>query len=163
MAEVVEIWKDIPGFVGYQASNLGRIKALPKQCYNPRAKKLCWRKERILTNKADGTGYISLCIKGPTSKRTWLAHRLVAIAWLPNPLHKENLEWCTKSENGKHAVLNGLHTPLRGEINGNHKLTSIEVAEIRSSIGTQKEVANRYGVARTTIGAIRKGKLWAHL
>lgn len=30
-----EIWKDIEGYEGlYQVSNLGRVKALPKYCFN---------------------------------------------------------------------------------------------------------------------------------
>lgn len=175
---VNEIWKDIPGFPGYQASDLGRIKAMPKQSYNARSGGLCWRKERILTAKGDTSGYLSHTLKGPTLKKQWLAHRIIALAWIPNPGRKEfvnhkngiktdnrvaNLEWCTKSENGVHAVENGLHTALRGEINGNHRLTKAEVIDIRNSNGTQKEIANRFGIGRTTVQYIKKRKLWAHI
>ena len=34
-----EIWKDIEGYEGlYQVSNLGRVKALPKYCFNGKVK-----------------------------------------------------------------------------------------------------------------------------
>lgn len=173
-----EIWKDIPGFDGYQASTLGRIKVLRKQVINGKSKKLCWRKEKILSNKPSKDGYISVCLNKTLAKKSWLAHRLVALAFLSNPDNKlfvnhkngikhdnqvENLEWCTRSENGIHAVETGLHTALRGEINGNHRLTKAEVIEIRNSDGTQKEIANRFGIGRTTVQYIKKRKLWAHI
>lgn len=173
-----ELWKNIPGFPGYQASNLGRIKAIAKQSYNAKTGGLCWRKERLLIAKPDSSGYLSHSMKGPFLKKTWLAHRIIALAWIPNPKRKlfvnhkngiktdnrvENLEWCTKSKNGIHAVENGLHTALRGEINGNHRLTKADVIEIRNSDGTQKEIANRFGIGRTTVQYIKKRKLWAHI
>jgi hypothetical protein len=57
-------------------------------------------------------------------------HRLVAIAFIPNPdnlkevNHKDgdkennsvtNLEWCTRSQNMKHAYLMGLRVPNKGK------------------------------------------------
>ena len=66
---------------------------------------------------------ISLCKNGKAKK--FLVHRLVAKAFIPNPLNKEqvnhkdgnvhnnvvdNLEWCTNAENTKHAYENYLRT-----------------------------------------------------
>lgn len=173
-----ELWKDIPGFPGYQASSFGRIKAVAKQSYNIKSKTLCWRKERVLKSKPDSSGYLTHTLKGPYRKKTWLAHRIIAIAWLPNPNKKEfvnhkngiktdnrpqNLEWCTKSENGIHAVEFGLHNTLRGEKNGNHRLNKSEVIQIRASAGTHQEIASKYGIAKSTVYAIIKRKLWAHI
>lgn len=43
-----EIWKDIEGYEGdYQVSNLGRVKSLPKKCWN--GKGYWFRDGRILT------------------------------------------------------------------------------------------------------------------
>lgn len=73
-------------------------------------------------------GYLRVTIGGKSVP----VHRLVAAAFIPNPLgHKEvnhldgdktnnairNLEWCSRSDNMKHAYANGLHpgVRLRGE------------------------------------------------
>ena len=51
-----------------------------------------------------------------------------------------NLEWCTRSENVKHAFKIGLAKPLRGELNGCAKLTNEIVLEIRKA----KDEGGRY-------------------
>jgi hypothetical protein len=91
-----EIWKDIPGFEGYQASNLGRIKFLNTNLITYGSK----------TNK----GYLNVGIKG----KTYQVHRLILFAFkgFPidnkvcdhidrNPLNNniENLRWVTQQEN----------------------------------------------------------------
>ena len=69
-------------------------------------------------------GYFSYIIKLPNGKRKrCTAHRLVATAYIPNPLglpqvnhidgnklnnSLENLEWCTAKENQRHAIENEL-------------------------------------------------------
>src|SRR5262245_1321215 len=146
---LAEEWLDIPGFPGYQASNQGRIKAIEKRSYSPRGRGYtCVRKERLLRGRTDRNGYVSHTIKSRSepNKKLFLAHRLVAIAFIRNAegksfiKHKNgiktdnrpaNLEWCTRSENGIHAVSIGLHTALRGEINGNSRLLPGQVETIR--------------------------------
>lgn len=183
----IEEWRNIPGFDGYQASTLGRIKSLSRRAWNPRGY-FFQRSERILkTPKPDKYGYLSYCLRSKASqdqpdKKNFLAHRLVALAFIPNPENKpfinhkngikgncrpDNLEWCTKSENGIHAVETGLHTALRGEANGSSVLTELEVGEIRSKYAsgryTHKMLAAEYGIGRTTVAYVVTGRLWGHV
>ena len=189
MAEqlVTENWRDIPGFAGYQASSLGRVKSLSRTIWNSRGF-FYQKSERILkTPKPDRNGYLSYCLRAGASqsephKKTFLAHRLVALAFISNPGRKpfvnhkdgikancrpDNLEWCRKPENGIHAVETGLHTALRGESNGHSILTEKEVRDLRAKyatgLHTQKALAAEYGVARSTVCAIISGELWGHL
>jgi len=55
--------------------------------------------------------------------------------------------------------------PLKGEANGSAKLTSQQVIEIRRLKGslTQQQIALQFGVTKPTVGAIHRGRLWAHL
>ena len=105
-----EIWRDIPGYEGkYQASNLGRIRS---------------QKRGVLKPFKNCNGYLIATLTLNGEKVRTGAHRLVALAFLPNPEDKpqinhkdgdkennrpENLEWVTCSENNLHRrrVLNG--------------------------------------------------------
>lgn len=110
-----EVWKDITGYEGlYQISNLGRVKSF-------------WNtKEKILMNLKDNFGYLKVCLCKDGKKKQFKVHKLVAEAYIPNIENKkevnhingnkadnraENLEWCTRSENMKHAYKNGLQKP----------------------------------------------------
>lgn len=57
----------------------------------------------------------------------------------------------------------GRPRPSRGESHGRHKLTAVQVAEIRSLAGTasQYEIAQRFGVSQPAISNISTGKTWA--
>ena len=100
-------------------------------------------------------------------KKTYiLVHRLVASVFLVNTNnyrtvnHKDgnklnnnvsNLEWCSDSENLKHARDNGL---LKTKINN-------EIAEqIKNENGTIREIAKKYGIGKTQVGYIKQGKRW---
>lgn len=106
-----EVWKDIEGYENlYQVSNLGRVKSIPRKING-----------RIYGGKIlhlSKTPYcrVDLCKEG--NVKSCLVHRLVAIAFIPNPNkypcvnHKdenkenncvENLEWCTYAYNNLYS------------------------------------------------------------
>ena len=118
-----EVWKDIEGYEGlYQVSTCGNIKSLPKVRRNGTGTYI--QKERLLKPSNTSTGYkkVELCKDG--KRKGFKVHRLVAIAFIPNPDNKpevnhidgnkinnniDNLEWVTSSENSIHAYETGLN------------------------------------------------------
>src|SRR5262249_50848019 len=75
-----------------------------------------------------------------------------------------NLEWVTQGENIAHAFRTGLRAPpdFNGEKNPRARLTIQQVAEIRAAAGkeSQKALAHRFGVAKSTIQWVIKGRNW---
>ena len=71
-----EIWKAIPGYDGYEVSNLGNVKSLSR----PRVfgKNTYLTKEKILKPLSNGKGYFQVEL---FKKRVYI-HQLVAIAFL---------------------------------------------------------------------------------
>lgn len=116
-----EIWKDIPGYEGlYQVSNIGRVKSLKRTFYS--GKNLQTRKtyeQNILAPRFYKTGYVYFGLSKDGIVKKLKAHRLVALAFIPNPENKpevdhintvrsdnriENLRWATKSENQRNVI-----------------------------------------------------------
>jgi hypothetical protein len=122
----LEIWKDVKSFEGiYQVSNLGRVKSLSRNfILKGKVNNLHTRvvKEKILTQiNIKGYRRVVLCKNG--IKKNYSVHRLVLSHFIDNPDNKShvnhkdcvkhnnnvsNLEWCTPSENSRHAMENGL-------------------------------------------------------
>lgn len=77
----------------------------------------------------------------------------------------DNLEWCTSSENSKHAFRTGLKS-ANGEKNSHAKLTEKDVLEIRKRLKNGESgsaLAREYGVQKTAISRIKLRKSWSHL
>lgn len=166
----LETWRAVVGYEGrYEVSDEGRVRSLN---YNK-------------------TGLA--CVMTPVMKRNYVAvhlsngkpttvpiHIIVAAAFIgPRPPgmqinHKSgiktdnracNLEYCSPSENARHAHANGL-IDQTGESNNASKLSAIDAGEIkRRSIGGERTrlLANEFGVSIATIEFIRNGKRWAHI
>lgn len=104
-----EIWIDIDGYGGkYQISNRGNARSFARG-----------KEPVLLTPRIDAYGYAyyGLFLNGKRSPKK--AHRLVAAAFIPNPLglpqvnhkdecktnnHVENLEWCTHLYNNRYGI-----------------------------------------------------------
>lgn len=104
-------WRSIEGFEGlYEVSNYGEVKALERIVENNGGMQR--KHERILKQNTKSHCVVVLCKNGKTYSR--LVHRLVAIAFIPNPENKpvvdhidtnpmnnraDNLRWVTIQEN----------------------------------------------------------------
>lgn len=122
-----EIWREVPGYEGlYEVSNRGAVRSL---CYNGGGRK----SPKVLRPAKNTWGYLQVGLhKGGKTKRLTV-HRLVAEAFLQNPLnlpelnHKDedktdnfvfvdeagntvpersNLEWCDRSHNINYGTRN---------------------------------------------------------
>lgn len=114
-----EIWKYVKGYEGlYCVSNLGRVMSLPREDGYGRVVS-----GRVLSEREHTNGYKFVALTKDGKSKQYRIHRLVAEAFVPNPFEysevnhidgdkannsAENLEWCTRSDNNKHAVAFGL-------------------------------------------------------
>lgn len=109
-------WVDCVDFPNYEVSDQGKI----------RSKK----KNKVLNSRVNAAGYEDVKIWDSDKRRHkhLRIHQEVAKAFVDNPCKKPevnhidgnklnnkstNLEWCTRSENAKHAIETGLFTPYK--------------------------------------------------
>lgn len=141
-----EIWKDIKGFVGYQVSNLGRVKSFRQN-----------KNGRILKGSINSDGYIKVVLLSESGKKTFSIHRLVMETFCPvenmkdltvdhinsNKLENtlDNLQWLSRQDNVK-------------------KEQSIKVlcVETDTIYNSASEAARQTGIAQTNISACCNGK-----
>lgn len=174
-----EIWKDIEGFEGlYQVSNMGNIMGLDRQVRMGRYGGFRTIKQHLLKIRDYPNGYSYVKLQLPKQENPKLVHRLIAKAFIPNPENKpdvnhkngnkkdnriENLEWCTKSENVFHAIINGFiktgsESPMcrfRGE--KHHASKKVRCATFGIDFPSIKIAADELGVSRLSIGLACNG------
>lgn len=146
-----EIWK--PTYVNpfYLISNKGRIRNLDRPIWCKQNNSYSIRKGKMLkpSNK-NSKKYWRIRIpevNGTGKGKIYSIHRLVAIAFIPNPQNLpqinhidgnkdnncvENLEWCDNSYNQKHAYKNGLKNRAKMSAHSSfRKLAEDQVAFIK--------------------------------
>lgn len=178
-----EVWKEIPGARGlYHISSKGRVKSLARMTYytsrggNPVQR--AYPEVIMKLPTCNDTWYPMVTIRGINRK---LVHRLVAIAFIPNPdnlefvNHKdgikqnnnvENLEWCTRQQNEDHAFRTGLKNST-GCNNAMSKLQDEDVVSIlkvsNRCVSVKNDLCKQYDVSRATIERIWNRKIWKHI
>ena len=175
-ADTEEEWRDVEGFEGlYMVSNFGRVVSF-QGCY-PRIMKLG------ITHK----GYQNVGLQKNKRRKTFVVHRLVAKAFIPNPdnlpqiNHRDecktnnrvdNLEWCTAKYNNNYGTYidrqrNFLprNTPvLMFDLNGNFEKEFISAREAARKMNTNHSLICHCceGHSNKQNHISLKGKLWCY-
>lgn len=145
-----EIWKSIDD--RYSVSNLGRIKSSYAN------------KERILKPFKDVRGYLKVDLRSPGKRKTMSVHRLVALAFIPNPNnlpevnHKDeckenncvdNLEWCDTPYNCNYGTRN-----KRKADGCKKKVYSIDKNGVITYYNSRNEAAELTGIPAANISKV---------
>ena len=155
----MEEWRDIKGYEGaYQVSSYGRIRS----------------RFKILKKQKHKQGYELVGLsKNGTTKR-YLVHRLVAEAFIKNVDNKpevnhkdgnknnnavENLEWCTRLENIRHAWDTGL-TREPTNLNDKKRIRQInlDTMEVVAEYESLHDAYRKTGIQYKNISKVLVGK-----
>lgn len=167
---MAETWKDVAGFDGlYQVSDQGNV----------RSRHRLGSDGGILKPKDNGRGYFQVSFSREGKRKLFLVHRLVAEAFIPNPLnlpvvnHKDenpannavdNLEWCTVKYNLNYGTCITRRTAkLKGRyINGPLAKAVLQYDKSGNFVKewpSTHEVERQTGFARSNISACCLGRL----
>lgn len=135
---------------------------------------------KVLSYHRCKKGYCRVNLKDDLGrKKTYLVHRMVALANLPNPDDKpqvnhidgvkennsvENLEWCSNLENNRHASSMGLHKV--GDKRPNSSLSDREVLEmrqLREQGWNYYQLGRKYNIAYQTAHKVCTYQTYRHL
>lgn len=175
-----EHWKLVPEFPDYEVSNHGRIRSW-RQATDGR--KNHRKHPHYFKPFITRFGYAQVMLRKKNSPKPHrcLVHRLVALAFIPNPKglsdvahndgsknhnHVNNLRWSTHRENQMDMRQHG--TMQDGERCCTAKLTEAQVLYIKDMCkkgkrGTQRKMARQFGISPAQVNRIVKGTRWRYL
>lgn len=163
-----ERWKWVEGWEGmYMVSDQGRVMSAPRTTSGKTYAGM------VLSPTNNGDGYLKVSLSRGGKRTLASVHRLVAKAFVPNPLGRDevnhingkkddaradNLEWVTHSENVEHSWRE------LGRKAGNcfHpvKLTEEQARAVYEDTGTYAEIGRRHGISNVMARNIKTGKSW---
>ena len=179
---MTEIWKPVPGFSKYEASNRGRVRSIDRLIENTTSKGTpytMWRRGTILKpGNVQGYKRVVLCKHGKEYGK--YVHQIIARtfhgkapAGKTDVMHLDddktnnrprNLQWGTRKENMEDR--NSKERQARGSGSGKAVLTEKEVLKIVRLLNSgvsRKEVRDMFGVGTSTIRGIVIGRTWGHI
>ena len=172
---MVELWRSIPYFSGYEASTLGRIRS--ERLFTRWGRK-GWR---VLKPWLSGSRAPRLQITLTRNSKRYRksVHRIILETFTGscplgmqachndgNPMnnHLENLRWDTRRINDQDVVRHGIH---KGSRNPQSKLKEADIPKIKQMFfieGKSKSaIARKLNVTRSTIFAVITGRTWTHV
>ena len=183
-----EIWKDIPGFEdAYQVSSNGNIRSKDRYVSNrPSGESVRLIKGQSIHQFINNSGYSYVNIsKGHRRYKHEYVHRLVADAFIPNPLklptinhidgNKQNnqilnLEWNSYSDNNQHAYDHNLTHSNKNNSNMSDKIAAYNLdGTLFRTFPSMREAERQMGMANGQVsqgiihGWHSKGFIWKKL
>lgn len=170
-----ETWLPISGYEGrYEVSDLGRVRSLDRWVANSKTSRRLLSGQIIAPFLHTG-GYAVVKLSRARSKVNLYIHRLVAGAFLPASLEREvlhqdgdkmnnaatNLRWGSRAENVADRFRLG--EVAQGERHGMAKLSEAQVRAVKADPREHAPIALEYGVSRSLVSMIKRGRIWAHL
>lgn len=166
----MEEWKDLEflGYPAYGISNKGQV--------------FSYKLNRLLNQSIATRGYRKVTLRSKTGSTFQFVHRLVALAFLPNPKnysivshkddnktnnHVDNLEWTNYEGNASRSINNG--TKPRGETHYKTKISDVHVLFIRNHYkqGDKKfgasALSKHFNVSLSTIADIVHNRTHRHV
>ena len=178
-----EQWKEIPGTIGYEISDHGRVRSYWKYS-GKKTKYGFWEvanvPQRIL-NPFTQAGYPCINMKINYKRSPRMVHRLVLLTFVgPCPtgmqachgdgirsnISYSNLRWDTvlnnKADSRRHGTIHG----PKGSNHAKAKLIESQVLEIRHLYSqgiTRRELSRIFPVSYSTINRILRHAIWSHI
>jgi hypothetical protein len=178
---MIEEWRQVADMPAYEVSNLGRVRSIDRLIPNGHGG-FTKCPGRLLTPRPQMHGYPVVTLRnGKSVSVVARVHRLVAIAFVPNPFGKEtvnhidcnranavatNLEWCTQKENLMHSQNLGRmqRNYWSGRRSPSASLTDATARSIRDAYAqggvSYAALAKRYGTNKRTVGRIISGETY---
>ena len=162
-----EVWKDVVGYEDrYQVSNIGRVRSKEFRVLYRYDKRITFRKAKLRTLCLTDHGYYAVILNDPRkgNPKRFHVHRLVAMAFIPNPDNKpnidhintirtdnrvENLRWCTQSENNLNPITLGRMRNVKRKPHSDEtkkKIGEIMKIKMKNPITHQKEINRGWSV-----------------
>ena len=165
-----EIWKNIIEYPNYQISSLGRVKSKERMITDNLGRTRCIHSRILKQGDSMGYAFVNLIKNGEVNSVK--IHVLVAETFLGQ--RPDGYDVCHKNGNKKDNNVDNLEYGTRSKnnldnyrINGcvtkNQKLTVDEVKEIKKQLQqgvSQRKLALKYGVCKSTIAAIKSKELY---
>jgi DNA-binding transcriptional regulator YiaG len=173
-----EIWKPVKNYEGlYEVSNFGRMRSLPKEWMAGWNSVTRSHKGFLLKPGKGRDGYLSVSLSKEGKIKHHSVHRIVLQSFIGESVldcnHKDgdkennylnNLEYCSTSENIKHAYRTGLKSN-KGEKGSAAKLNNAIIRNIRENKFnlTKAELAACFEVSISNIKMIISRKTWVNV
>lgn len=174
---IAEVWRPTVGFSNYEVSNLGRVRRSVAGVSGATLGRVL-----RLTSQPSGHWYVTMSHGGRVTKQR--IHRMVLTTFVgpcppgmegchndgdPANNRLDNLRWDTPVANAADKKRHGTDShpaySRKGEEHPGSLLKEGDVREIRKRLAdgeSRTAVARDYGVNRTTVSDIGRGKTWRH-